>query len=319
MQRHFIVAVVVVSLAASAAAISLRPEITGVVPDAPAPSRTSQPTRREGREFAPGLSLSVTSPTGAVADYRGNAIAEQRESSFRVAVLLADVGTYRLVVNNPDGQASMPFSLGVKAPSDGPIVREVKPTGLRISTSPQTLTVEGARFDAGLIVSVTDPGRRCAEPRRRCHPQRPAGVVPDDPDTGNGGPLRIHRHESEWKGIEQRRLRRGPALRTGALQLDLHSNLHDPFRRNPEERRGADGVAGHEGEEALSPERHAGTFRGDEGFDPEEKRGLLRSMGNPGAGIAFSATGMSGSCMNPYFSASAVESLAKRVDVNLLA
>ena len=29
--------------------------------------------------------------------------------------------------------------------------------GLRVSTSPQTLTVEGARFEAGLFVSVTDP------------------------------------------------------------------------------------------------------------------------------------------------------------------
>jgi hypothetical protein len=157
MQRHFIVAVAVVSLAASTAAISLRPEITGVAPDTPAPSRTSQSLVVQGREFAQGLSLSVTSPTGAVADYRGNAIAEQKESSFRVAVLLADAGTYRLVVSNPDGQSSMPFSLGVKAPSDGPIVREVKPTGLRISTSPQTLTVEGARFEAGLIVTLTDP------------------------------------------------------------------------------------------------------------------------------------------------------------------
>jgi hypothetical protein len=36
-----------------------------------------------------------------VADYRGNAIAEQRETSFRVSVMLADEGTYRLVVVNP--------------------------------------------------------------------------------------------------------------------------------------------------------------------------------------------------------------------------
>jgi hypothetical protein len=60
-------------------------------------------------------------------------------------------------VINQDGQTSMPFGLTVKAAADGPTVREVRPTGLRVSTSPQTLTVDGARFDAGLVVTVTDP------------------------------------------------------------------------------------------------------------------------------------------------------------------
>jgi hypothetical protein len=157
MKRQGIAGIGVLLLAGSLAAFSLRPEITGVNPPAPSPSKTSQSLVVSGRDFAPGLSLSVTSPTGGVADYRGNAIAEQRETSFRVSVMLADAGTYRLVVVNPDGQTSMPFSLSAKAAADGPSVREVKPTGLRVSTSPQNLTVEGARFEAGLVVTVTDP------------------------------------------------------------------------------------------------------------------------------------------------------------------
>ena len=157
MKRHAIVALVVVLLAASVAAVPLRPEITGVNPQTVSPSKTSHSLLVSGREFAAGLSLSVTAPNGSVADYRGNAIAEQRETSFRVSVMLTDVGTYRLVVVNPDGQTSMPYALTVKPAADGPTVSEVKPIGLRVSTSPQTLTVEGARFEAGLFVTVTDP------------------------------------------------------------------------------------------------------------------------------------------------------------------
>jgi hypothetical protein len=157
MKRHAIVALVVMLLAASVAAVSLRPEITGVNPQTVSPSKTSQSLLVSGREFAAGLSLAVTGPNGNVMDYRGNAIAEQRDTSFRVSVLLTDAGSYRLVVTNPDGQSSMPFTLTAKAAADGPAVREVKPIGLRVSTSPQTLTVEGARFEAGLFVTVTDP------------------------------------------------------------------------------------------------------------------------------------------------------------------
>ena len=157
MKRHAIVAIVVMLLAASVAAVSLRPEITGVNPQTVSPSKTSQSLVVSGREFASGLSLSVTAPSGSVADYRGNAIAEQRETSFRVSVMLTDAGAYRLVVVNPDGQTSMPFTLNAKPAADGPTVREVKPIGLRVSTSPQTLTVEGSRFEAGLVVTVTDP------------------------------------------------------------------------------------------------------------------------------------------------------------------
>lgn len=159
MTRLTIVAVAVVSLAAGTIgrSVGLRPEITEVIPQTPAPSRTSQTLVINGREFASGLALAVTAPSGSVADYRGHAITDLRDTSFRVAVMLPEPGTYRLVVTNPDAQGSLPFALVVKAPADGPSVREIKPAGLRVSTSPQTLTVEGARFDAGLTLNVTDP------------------------------------------------------------------------------------------------------------------------------------------------------------------
>ena len=159
MTRTSIVAMTVVFLTAVGVprAVGVRPEITDVAPQSPAPSRTSQAIVVSGKEFAQGLALSVTGPGGGVADYRGNAITDLRESSFRVSVMLAETGTYRLVVTNPDGTGSLPFALNVKPPADGPMVREIKPAALRISTSPQTITVEGGRFDAGLTVSVTDP------------------------------------------------------------------------------------------------------------------------------------------------------------------
>jgi hypothetical protein len=134
-----------------------RPEITQVVPEAPAPSNTSQSLVVNGRNFASGLSLSITTPSGATADYRGNAITELRDTMFRVSVMFSAPGTYRLVVLNPDAQSSAPFALNVRARADGPVVREIKPIGLRVSTSPQNLTIEGARFDGGLSVTVTDP------------------------------------------------------------------------------------------------------------------------------------------------------------------
>ncbi len=156
MKRLSIVALALVCLAAAGAA-QIRPEIMSVGPPNPMPSRTAQPLVVTGQGFAAGLALSVTSPMGSVADYRGSAITDQRDASFRASVLLTDVGTYRLVVTNPDGQISTPFSLSVKAADDGPVIREIKPEGLRVSPTPQALTVEGARFDANLKVSVGDP------------------------------------------------------------------------------------------------------------------------------------------------------------------
>lgn len=157
MTRLPIVVVALVCLAATGVAQKARPEITGVAPDAIVPSRTSQAIVVNGTGFAAGLSLTVTSPNGSNADYRGNAITEQRENSFRVSVLLEQAGSYRLVVVNPDAQSSMPFALSVRAAPDGPTVTAITPSGLRTSTTPQTLSVEGTRFEAGLFVTVTNP------------------------------------------------------------------------------------------------------------------------------------------------------------------
>jgi hypothetical protein len=157
MRRLSIVVVALVCMAAAGIAETPRPEITGVVPDSIAPNRTSQAIVVNGTGFAAGLSLTVTSPNGSNADYRGNAITEQRENSFRVSVLLEQPGAYRLVVVNPDAQSSLPFALTVKAAPDGPAVTAITPSGLRTSTSPQTLSVEGARFEAGLFATVTNP------------------------------------------------------------------------------------------------------------------------------------------------------------------
>ena len=157
MKRLTIVAACLFAMTVALAAGPPRPEISGITPATLAPSNTTQSLLVAGRDFAPGLSLSVTNPGGRVAEYRGNAIVEQRDTSFRVAVMLPDTGTYRFVVVNPDGQTSAPYSLSVKSTGDGPTAREVRPAGLRISSSPQPITVEGSGFEPGMSVSVTDP------------------------------------------------------------------------------------------------------------------------------------------------------------------
>jgi len=159
MTRHRLVAVLFCSVAALALA-GLHPQsptITEVAPNPVSTSPSAQAITVTGRDFADRLSLSVTGPDGGIRAYPDNSVTTRRESSFQAQIFFTAPGAYRLVVTNPDGQASAPFVVNARNAATAPSVTGLRPLPLSKSTSPQTITVEGSRFVAGLSVMVTDP------------------------------------------------------------------------------------------------------------------------------------------------------------------
>ena len=133
------------------------PEVTAITPTEVVTDSKPRAMAITGRYFQDGLALSVRAPGGQIMEYKGTAITDRRDTSFNVLVTMADVGPYEYVVVNPDGRTSPPFRLQVRAASQLPTVTGVRPATLNKSVSPQTVTVDGQRFAAGLTVMVTDP------------------------------------------------------------------------------------------------------------------------------------------------------------------
>jgi len=133
------------------------PEISAITPTDLVTAAKPRAMAVTGRYFQDGVALSVTGPGGAIVKYGTTAITDRRDTSLNVMVLMADVGNYEFVAINPDGRTSAPFRIAVKAASQGPVVTGVRPTALAKSVSPQTLTIDGSRFMAGMTVMVTDP------------------------------------------------------------------------------------------------------------------------------------------------------------------
>jgi hypothetical protein len=133
------------------------PEVTAITPNDLVTAPKPRAMAITGRYFQDGLALSVRTPGGAVMEYKGTAITDRRDTSFNALVTMADVGPYEFVVVNPDGRTSSPFKLQVRAASLLPVVTGVKPATLAKNVSPQTITVDGQRFMAGLTAMVTDP------------------------------------------------------------------------------------------------------------------------------------------------------------------
>jgi hypothetical protein len=133
-----------------------QPQITSISPVTKA-SDKAQPLTVNGRNFAEGLSLEVTSPEGQAQVLSGQDIRDLRETSFQVAIVLPRGGTYSFVVRNRDGGASNAFPLKVPPTATAPSIERVEPTSVPRSTSPTRLTVLGRNFVAGLSVTLTDP------------------------------------------------------------------------------------------------------------------------------------------------------------------
>jgi hypothetical protein len=77
-----------------------------------------------------------------VAEYRGDAIMNRRDTSFRVNATLKEAGPYELVAVNPGGRTSRPFRIEAKNAPAAPAITGITPSALSRSSSPQTLTLK---------------------------------------------------------------------------------------------------------------------------------------------------------------------------------
>ena len=142
----------------------LGPVISSVAPQAPSRSATAQVLTITGVNFSDGLSLTVVEPDGRKQRHAGAAIQTRSETSFKVSVVLVAMGTYALIVTNPDGAASDPFVLKGQSstqppatPMMAPKIDKVLPEHVTKDPLPQTLAVTGEYFAQGLSVYLTDP------------------------------------------------------------------------------------------------------------------------------------------------------------------
>ena len=137
------------------------PEIRSVAPASPARSYKHQRQAVSGTDLQEGLTLIITNPGGQSQNFAGSDILNRRQATFEVDTLLDTAGEYSLVVTNTDGGTSRPFVLAVQdgpaAPATKPTIESVTPAKVTKSNTPQSFTVRGTRFEAGLVVLLTDP------------------------------------------------------------------------------------------------------------------------------------------------------------------
>lgn len=143
------------------------PVVSSIAPAVPEPKTQAQTLTITGREFMPRLTLMIRTPEGGSLEYKGDAILAPQGTSFQVAAVLATAGKYSLVVTNTDGGTSAPFAFETRMTprTPAPVIERVQPESITKSPAPQTLTVQGQRFEPGLTPVVTDPlGAPVADP-----------------------------------------------------------------------------------------------------------------------------------------------------------
>jgi len=127
------------------------PVVTGLNPNPMTGSTSAQGLIVFGTGFVAGSALKVTV---GVAAYQGSQIVSVTGTQIVVSVLVgASAQTLPVVVTVPSGQASNPVYLTVVAPLT-PVISAVSPNPMMGSTSPQTFTITGAGFQAGLQLSI---------------------------------------------------------------------------------------------------------------------------------------------------------------------
>jgi hypothetical protein len=142
------------------------PTVTAVTPSPIVTSPKPQPLKVTGTNFAPGLTVEVTSQ-GNTETFTGAAIRGLASTSFEISAVLVQPGAASLVVRNTDGGVSDPFALKVEAgqpakpegpsPQPTPVIDRVTPEKAQRSSVAQLLTFSGNGFVQGLSLSVTDP------------------------------------------------------------------------------------------------------------------------------------------------------------------
>lgn len=133
------------------------PRILSTSPPSPAASPAAQLVTVTGMGFLPGLTLDITTPDGAVQNYKGGAIQSMRDMSFQVSVTFATAGTYTLVVTNPDGGVSEPFPVKAGPVADVPVIDRITPDNVTKSGSAQSFRLDGKGFTTASVVTLIDP------------------------------------------------------------------------------------------------------------------------------------------------------------------
>src|SRR5579862_104923 len=82
------------------------PSILGLSPRSPTVSNTSQTVFVGGSNFASGLTVSLTNPSGDTSTIGGSSILSLTSTGFYFSAVLSDVGSFKLKVVNPSGQSS---------------------------------------------------------------------------------------------------------------------------------------------------------------------------------------------------------------------
>jgi hypothetical protein len=127
------------------------PVITGLNPNPMTASNSAQTLTVSGTGFVAGGALKV-SVGGTV--YQGAQILSASSTQIMVSVIAgASAQTLPVVVTAPSGLASNSMNLTGAAPV-APAIAAVTPNPMTGSNSPQTLTVTGTGFQAGLTLSI---------------------------------------------------------------------------------------------------------------------------------------------------------------------
>jgi len=137
---------------------STAPRVDAISPTPLVPSPVDQILNITGLGFLPGLSVTLTDPTGSVTIASGGQIRNLTTNSFDVILTLPMTGVYLLVVNNSSGLKSATVSFTVfPSGQSSPAITSVVPNPVLISAQPSLVTITGARFDLTVSVRVIDP------------------------------------------------------------------------------------------------------------------------------------------------------------------
>jgi pimeloyl-ACP methyl ester carboxylesterase len=133
------------------------PSISSISPTTPQTSVRDQNVTVNGSNFASGLTVTVTFPNGGTGTLSGSQIQNRTSTSFVMVVTLNATGTWRIRVNNPNGEQSGQFSFNVNA-AQTPSISSISPSSPTVSNSDQNVQVSGSNFQSGMTVTVFFPG-----------------------------------------------------------------------------------------------------------------------------------------------------------------
>ncbi len=137
-------------------AVGAAPAITGILPVLPRAGGASQTLTVSGANFQSGLTVSVGLPGGGSTTVSGAQVQLLNAGILQVQIQLSLPGSYSLQITNPDGQKSGLFSF--TAIGTTPAISGILPTNPVAASGPQSITVNGANFQAGLTMTVGLPG-----------------------------------------------------------------------------------------------------------------------------------------------------------------